>query len=118
MAPTASRGALAVARGFLAYAPSCNLGVWADIYRRLNGFSESYGQAHDVDFCWRAQLAGFSLRFAPGADVQYRLRSDLRGVWRQALAMGREAALLHRDFHAVLAIHDRRLLRRVGRGSG
>src|SRR3954451_13832321 len=51
--------------GFLPYAPSCNLGVWAEVYKRTGGFNEEYPQAHDVDWSWRAQLASFTLGYAP-----------------------------------------------------
>jgi glycosyltransferase involved in cell wall biosynthesis len=47
---------------FLPYAPSSNLGVWADVYARTGGFDEDYPQAHDVEWSWRAQLAGYTMR--------------------------------------------------------
>jgi glycosyltransferase involved in cell wall biosynthesis len=84
--------------GFLPYAPSCNLGVWADVYRRTDGFDERYPQAHDVDWSWRAQLAGYSLGFAPEAVVHYRYRETMRGVARQAYLSGVDSARLYHDF--------------------
>jgi glycosyltransferase involved in cell wall biosynthesis len=84
--------------GFLPYAPSCNLGVWADVYKRTGGFNEEYPQAHDVDWSWRAQLASFTLGFAPDAVVHYRYRSTIKGVARQAYVSGLDAARLYHDY--------------------
>jgi glycosyltransferase involved in cell wall biosynthesis len=86
--------------GFLPYAPSCNIAVWADVYQRTGGFDERYPQAHDVEWSWRAQLAGFTLGFAPRAVVQYRYRDDLRGLARQAYRAGVDAARLYHDYRS------------------
>jgi glycosyltransferase involved in cell wall biosynthesis len=87
--------------GFLPYAPSCNLGVWADVYKRTGGFSEDYPQAHDVEWSWRAQLLSCTFGFAPDAVVQYRYRATIRGVARQAYASGIDAARLYRDYETL-----------------
>jgi glycosyltransferase involved in cell wall biosynthesis len=86
--------------GFLPFGPSCNLGVWADVYARTGGFDEAYPQAHDVEWSWRAQLAGFTLGFAPDAIVHYRYRSTIRGVARQAYLSGLDSARLYRDYRS------------------
>ena len=70
--------------GFLPFAPSCNLGVWADVFATTGGFDESYPQSHDVEWSWRAQLASAHLGFAPAAVVHYRYRTSTSGIWRQA----------------------------------
>jgi glycosyltransferase involved in cell wall biosynthesis len=85
---------------FLPYAPSCNLGVWADVYKRSGGFDERYPQAHDVEWSWRAQLAGFTLGFAEDAVVHYRYRDTVRGVARQAYFSGLDSARLYHDYRA------------------
>lgn len=84
--------------GFLPYAPSCNLGVWADVFARTGGFNEEYPQAHDVEWSWRAQLATFTLGCAPGAVVHYRYRTSARGVARQGYVVGLDLARLYRDY--------------------
>jgi glycosyltransferase involved in cell wall biosynthesis len=85
---------------FLPYAPSCNLGVWADVYKRSGGFDERYPQAHDVEWSWRAQLAGFTLGFATDAVVHYRYRDTVRGVARQAYLSGLDSARLYHDYRS------------------
>ena len=96
-------------RRFLPFAPSCNLGVWRDAFLSVGGFKPLYKQAHDVDFSWRAQLAGYHLGLAPGAIMHYRYRSTLKSVAKQSFAMGHEATLLYRDF-ARLGLTRRSLL--------
>lgn len=86
---------------FLPYAPSCNLGVWADVWRETGGFAEEYPQSHDVEWSWRAQLASHTLGFAEGAVVHYRYRTDVRGVWRQAYLSGLDATRLYRDYRGA-----------------
>jgi len=86
--------------GFLPYAPSCNLGVWAAVYEQTGGFNEEYPQAHDVDWSWRAQLASFTLGYAPDAVVHYRYRTTVGGVARQAYLSGLDSARLYRDYRA------------------
>lgn len=99
--PPRARGLPGKGSRFLPYAPSCNLAVWRDVYLRLGGFSPRYRQAHDVDFSWRAQLAGYSLGFAPGAVMHYRYRASLRSLAHQSYASGYDAALLTNDFSAL-----------------
>jgi glycosyltransferase involved in cell wall biosynthesis len=84
--------------GFLPFAPSCNLGVWADVFERTGGFDLEYPQSEDVEWSWRMQLASYRLGFAPDAVVHYRYRTALRGVVRQGYALGIASVRLYRDF--------------------
>jgi glycosyltransferase involved in cell wall biosynthesis len=100
-----SRGARARSRlvrplGFLPFAPTSNLAVWADVYRTVGGLDVEYPQAHDVEFSWRAQVGGFDLGHAPDAVVHYRYRSTVKGVAKQAYLTGFDAVQLYRDYHA------------------
>ena len=97
-----STSRLRLAGGFLPAAATCNLAVWDDVLTSLGGFNEDYGYgATDVEFCWRLQLAGYDLAFAPQALVHYRTRSDLRSLARQFYHYGRGDARLFRDFRAA-----------------
>lgn len=81
--------------GWLLSAIGCNIGVRSSVFRALGGFDETFsGAAEDTDFCWRLQLAGYSLTYAPDALVHYRLRGDTRGALRQARHYGRARAQL------------------------
>jgi GT2 family glycosyltransferase len=85
--------------GFLPTLWTNSLAVWRDVYDDLGGFSDEYATGSDVDLCWRAQLAGYRLGFAPEASVQYRLRSTTSGVMTQRFNYGRSNVQLFRDFH-------------------
>ncbi|TQF01744.1 glycosyltransferase [Kitasatospora acidiphila] len=84
---------------FLPYPAGANCGFHKELWRRLGGFDESYRYgSDDVEFFWRAQLAGHRLAFAPGAVVHYRLRAEPRAIERQLYRYGRSHPQLYRDF--------------------
>ncbi|MFG2116715.1 glycosyltransferase [Streptomyces sp. NPDC048718] len=97
---------LPIGLGFLPYAVGGSLGVRAAVHRELGGFSEDYVRgADEVEFCWRAQLAGFTIAFAPGAEVHCRLRRDRWSAFKQGYGYGHGRFRLYRDFahHGVPA---------------
>lgn len=87
---------------FLPFALSANLGVSRRTFDAIGGFDEDIAlpAADDVDFSWRAQLAGYPLHFEPRAVVAYRLRSTIGELWRQHRGYGAGVPLLYRRFHA------------------
>ncbi len=95
-----NRKALVRPLGFLPFAPTSNLAIWADVYRTVGGLDVNYPQAHDVEFSWRAQVEGFDLGRAPDAVVHYRYRSTVKGVAKQAYLTGLDAVQLYRDYRA------------------
>ncbi len=74
---------------FLDHAGGCGLGVRRHVFEALGGFDESYLALEDTDFCWRLQLAGHRLVFAPDAVVHVRYPATLAGAFRQAARYGR-----------------------------
>jgi glycosyltransferase involved in cell wall biosynthesis len=82
---------------FLPYAPSGAMGVRRTVFEQLGGFAD-VPFAEDVDFCWRAQLAGKRLRAVPQAVVHYRYRPTLRAMFAQAGRYGRAQPLLYRRY--------------------
>jgi glycosyltransferase involved in cell wall biosynthesis len=89
-----------VGHRFLPYALSANMGITRRAFDAVGGFAEdiTLPAADDVDLSWRVQLAGFSLGFATGAVVAYRLRASLKDVWRQQQGYGAGVPLLYRRF--------------------
>jgi glycosyltransferase involved in cell wall biosynthesis len=69
--------------GFLPSFGGCNFGVRRRVWDALGGFDESLRSGEDVDFAWRAQLAGFALTAAPSAVVFYRVETAPRAVLRK-----------------------------------
>ena len=79
---------------YLPFAGACGLAVRRDIHAQVGGFDESMQYLEDCDYCWRIQLAGTPLVFAPEALVHIRHRSDPRGLYRQARNWGEYNVLL------------------------
>lgn len=90
---------LPTALRYLPYAYGGNMGVRKDVLEALDGFDTSYRGGHEeVDFCWRAQEAGYTIGLAPAAVLHYRLKDDLRGMMRQRYWFGRSSAQLQARF--------------------
>lgn len=90
---------LPVSAGFLPRAISANLGVRRAAFEDVGGFDESFTYASDdTDLCWRLQLAGHTLRYAPEAVVHYRYRDTRSAVVRKAYRLGRARARLFREY--------------------
>ena len=86
--PTDSITSLPACYGFLPYTPGGNCGIWADVAREV-GWDESYRfGASDIEFAWRAQLAGYRMTFAPGALIQYRFKTTIRSTFAQYFRYG------------------------------
>ena len=83
------RRALAEYR-FLVYASGGNTGVWASVFRALGGFDERAIIGEDVEFSWRAQLAGHELVFSKEALVHERIHRDVGSMVAQHLAIRNE----------------------------
>lgn len=83
---------------FLPWNRSSNIGVHRGVFEALGGFDEQRLIGEDVDFCWRAQLAGHELRFVADAFVAYRDRSTLSMAMRRQFRFGRAAAGLYQTF--------------------
>jgi glycosyltransferase involved in cell wall biosynthesis len=84
---------------FLPYATSANIGMRAEVLRALGGWDESFIRGGtEVELCWRAQLAGYRLGYAPAAVMQYRYRRTRRAVAYQHYRFGRGEAQLYRLF--------------------
>ncbi len=73
---------------FLPHAIGASLGCWASVYRSLGGMSCGLRASEDVEFCWRAQLEGYSFAFDTTESVAYRLRNDLKSMVRQSYQLG------------------------------
>jgi len=84
---------------FLPYAITANFGVRRLLWGKLQGFDEFYvNGSDDADFCFRAQLSGATIGFAPRAIVHYRLRSDAESIARQSYGYGVSHPRLFRAF--------------------
>lgn len=65
-----------------------NLGIRADVFRAVGGFDPGCLFLEDTDLCWRVQLAGVPLTWAPDAVLHIRLRGTLRSSVQQGYHYG------------------------------
>ncbi len=84
--------------GFLPAAASFGIGVRRTLHERIGGFDEALLRLQDIDYSWRAQLAGARLHFVPEALVYYRCRHTLRSVLRQSYLDGKYRVLLYKRY--------------------
>ncbi len=95
-------GELPTTLDFLPFAVGSNFGAKRSVFEEVGGWDESYfGGGDDVEFSWRAQLAGFTLAFVPDAIVQSRYRQTLDSLVRQFYLRGRAGPRLYRAFAGV-----------------
>lgn len=88
--------ALEPALGFLPYAVGANCAFRRTVFDAIGGFDETFrGGCDDVDFFWRAQLAGYDLAFAEEAAVDYYFRSEFRHTLRQIRTQASQEPLLY-----------------------
>ena len=85
--------------GYLPYASGGGMGYRARVWQHVRGFDESFPAGHeDVDFCWRAQEAGFRLAAVPRTHVAYTQRDTPRAALRQYRGYAQGAVLLWTRF--------------------
>lgn len=73
---------------FLPFAIGASLGCWAEVFDDLGGMNCELVASEDVEFCWRAQLKGYSFGFAKTQLVGYRLRDRLIPLVKQSYNLG------------------------------
>ena len=77
------------------YPRSFNMGVRAEVYRELGGFSRMrFGE--DIDFSIRIFKHGYSCRLFPGAWVWHKRRTDLKKFFKQVHNFGIARINLHK----------------------
>ena len=82
----------------LEYAPTCNLGIKRSLHLAIGGFDGSLYKTQDTEYCWRVQQAGIKLHFIPEAVVEYRHRSQLGDIYRQARDYSQHSILLRQRY--------------------
>lgn len=85
------------------YPRSFNMGVRAEIYRRLGGFSKMrFGE--DIDFSIRIFKAGCSCRLFPDAWVWHKRRTDMKKFFKQVHNSGIARINLYKKYPESLKV--------------
>lgn len=69
---------------WLPHAGGGTLGFKKSVFDTVGEFDDSLPYLHDTDFCFRAQMCGFVLRYVPDAVLHVRGRNSLLGHYRQS----------------------------------
>ncbi len=77
------------------HVPGCNMAFYTWTARQANGFDAQFRKAgDDVDFIWRLQQMGYTIGFAPAAQVWHYRRNTLNAYLKQQRGYGEAEALL------------------------
>jgi glycosyltransferase involved in cell wall biosynthesis len=100
---------------YLPFASGCSLGLRRSVYQTLGDPDPTCAATWDQDYCYRAHHAGIALEFVPAAVVHYRLRTTLRGAYKQ----GKNWAIASvACAHKYRPMHDdKELVRQQARGA-
>lgn len=85
---------------FLAHGGGGNMGIRRGLFDLVGGFDEAFPSQQDTDLCWKVQLSGVPIHYAPEAVVHYRLRCAVADIYRQARSYGRCARMLYQRYRA------------------
>ena len=83
---------------YLPHAGGGGLGVTRRAHEAVGGFDETLPALEDTDYCWRLQLAGYQLHFAPDAVVNIRHRGDLGSIYRQGVSYGLHNVMIYERY--------------------
>ena len=83
-------------------ASGCGCGLRRELYDSVGPLSTTFPIGHDMEYCWRLQLAGYAVHFEPKALVHYRERAGLKARYRQGYNWGRDYTRLSQRYGAPL----------------
>jgi glycosyltransferase involved in cell wall biosynthesis len=84
--------------GFLPYVIGCNMGFTRKAFNSVKGFNEKFCVGDDVDFSWRLQMNGYSIKDVPEALMHYRYRGSVSGMWTQTVGYATTHVRLYKNF--------------------
>ncbi|HVT88020.1 MAG TPA: glycosyltransferase [Tepidisphaeraceae bacterium] len=77
------------------HVPGCNMAFYTWAAKQINGFDPQFRKAgDDVDFIWRLQHQGYTIGFAPSAQVWHYRRNTVQAYLKQQRGYGEAEALL------------------------
>jgi GT2 family glycosyltransferase len=83
---------------YLPFAYGCNLGMRRSVYDQVGPLDTSFRCAWDMDYCFRAQLAGIPLQFFPELVVHYRVRHTWDSIYQQSCNWGKDNVLIRQRY--------------------
>ena len=84
----------------LPFAVGATIGISRKLYETIGGLDVEIGHLWDIDYSWRAQLAGFELKFVPEALMYYRQRTTCKARYKQGKMYGESSAKITAKYGA------------------
>jgi GT2 family glycosyltransferase len=82
----------------LPFVGGCCMGFTRALFDAVGGFDKSYEAEEDLDFFFRAQIAGYAFEYLPEATMHYRRRTDPAAIRRQFYNYGRFHVKIAREY--------------------
>jgi len=86
---------------YLPHAGGGTLGFKRKLWEEVGGFDEAFPCLHDTDFCWKIQNMGVKLEFVPDAVIHIRFRTNIKGIFRQALSYAEYNVKIYKKYMAI-----------------
>ena len=83
---------------FCPVAGGATLGFHKELFEAVGDFDPAFASDQDIDFCIRAYLKGYRLKFVADAAYNYRFRDNPEAIYRQAYEYAHFEALLRRRY--------------------
>ncbi len=79
----------------LPFCSGCAIGITRHLWETVGDPDPAVANTWDIDYSWRAQLAGFEIKFVPEALMHYRQRTSFSARYRQGKNYGVGSAMLN-----------------------
>lgn len=83
---------------YLPFAYGCNLGMKRSVYETVGECDTTFPCAWDMDYSFRAQLAGISLHYLPNLIIHYRVRHTWKAIYHQSRRWGEDNPLVRKRY--------------------
>ncbi len=89
--------------------PTVNMSYSRILVGTVGNFDVTLFRGEDVDFNWRARLAGVRIHFDPSIRVRHEHRPSVLALYRQQYMYGRAYVLVRRKWPDMYAVYPRHL---------
>jgi len=106
-------GLLGFSPRFLPFGAAGTLGMNRSVFESVGGFDTELRARVDNDFCWKAQLQGFSIHFVAETCIYYRYPTSFRHMYRQSRGLAEHQVILYKRYrpHGMPRLPLRKALR-------
>jgi len=82
-------------------AGGCGLAIRRAIHEAVGGFDETIRFHEDTDYCWKVQLKGTPLGWAPAAEVHVQFKNSPAAMFRQARLWSKSEVTVYKRYRPL-----------------